>query len=1201
MANSTSKDGSVNFDTKIDTSGFEKGLKTVEKEYEKTADSVEKDSKKSSEKIEKSSDDTSKSVRSQVAAIAAEYKKSGMNSSDAMKKAWADIKSNSKSSSESVKKHISGVGETSEQIFKDSEDAAKSAFDGTEIKSNTTLSEIKNKFGEVRESISETISSVGDLSDKFGSSMNLSVTSVAGLVGAIGGISAAVWSVGTDTEQAMNQVAASTGLTGDALAEIQDVTNGVYKDNFGESMEDVANSTAETYKQTKLTGEELKTATENALSLRDVFGYEVQESVRTAKALMDNFGISADDAYNLMLQGAQNGLDKNGDMLDTLNEYAVHYSQLGYSAEEFFGSLENGAASGAFSIDKIGDTMKEFGVRIKDTSESTKEAFQLLGYTAEEDAEAQAERTQAIEETSDKIAELEKKLQYAKMEQESFNDKTSELTRLKNADTIAAYTQELDEAKSTLESLQQPVDNTGKSMSDIQAKFAAGGESAKEATQEVLQQLSLVEDDVTRNQIGVDLFGTMWEDLGEDAVYSLLNTQTEISTTKDAMGQLNDVKYDDVKTAIEGLKRTAETDILQPFAQKIMPKLQDGIEWTAEHLDDIVDHAKPIAKAIATAFAIKKVTEFGTSATNTIKSVSKLVKLIPSVTNPYVMAAAAVAGVGAAIYADFKYANDYAVDLDSYTQHLIDKQDILNEKLDEQNEIHDEWEQGRADSNETVETEYNYYQNLANALDNIVDKNGVIKEGYENRAKAITGELSEALGIEIEIVDGQIQKYDDLKNKINEVMITKKANALLAANEDSYMEAQTNLAAESSKYSDALDNKKVVERRLQKAQSAKSAFEDLNSYGAGTDAYYAAVDRFVSQYGGDLGIDQSDIANNSTKVYQQIEKMINDTNTELEAANQKIEEGLNSVISSQSIIKNYEDMQVAIASGNVDEIEACNTRLLNNLKTAETGTRETLKKQMDDAHENWKDLQQKYDEGAAGISKSMVDTAYDTYVAANQEFNEFNQLASEAGYTAGANWDAGCGNGISENEYTITDALGNISKMLSQQAAELYQWGMDNGYQYAAGLAAGINDPGNTLAEEEASKAMYNMDRSAKDALDIHSPSKVAMKNGEYYTEGLAIGIQQSAGNAEISAERMAQDVINASQLPVSPWNTITNPPPASTEQAYMTAAQQPAATAQDGGNWILPVYLTPNTQVLDTIVISAKDRANAVRGGTEF
>ena len=446
-------------------------------------------------------------------------------------------------------------------------------------------------------------------------------------------------------------------------------------------------SVAVTYQQTKLVGDELQTATENAMLLDDTFGYDVNESIRTAKALADNFGISIEEAYNLMAQGAQKGLDKNGDMLDTLNEYSVHYSQLGYTVEDFFGSLENGAASGAFSIDKIGDTMKEFGIRVKDTSTSTQEAFQLLGYTAEADAQKMEERNDAIAETTDKIADLEQKLKYATIEQQNFTDSTSDLTKMKNADTIAAYNKQMEEAQATLEELQKPIDTTGKSMSDMQAKFAAGGESAREATSELLEQLKNVEDDVTRNQIGVDLFGTMWEDLGKEAVYSLLNTQTEISNTKDAVEQLNDVKYDDVMSQLTALKRQAETEVLQPFAQKLMPKVKDGIQWVSENMDELVDDIIPIGKAIATAFAVKKVTDFGATAIKTIKGVSSVVKAIPSLVNPVGLAVtgvtAAVAGIAYATYRDIKYANDYAVDLDSYTQHLIDKQDKLNQKTEE--------------------------------------------------------------------------------------------------------------------------------------------------------------------------------------------------------------------------------------------------------------------------------------------------------------------------------------------------------------------------------------------------------------------------------------------------------------------------------------------------------------------------------------
>lgn len=1095
MANSKA-DGSVNFDTKIDTSGFEKGLKQIDKSSEKASKNVEKDTEKSSKNAEKKAGDAA----------------------DGISKSFAK-------SSGKMQSSMQEAGDKSEKIFKDTETAAKSAMDGIDGKTSGLADSIKSGMSHVGESVSDTISGMSDFNDKFDDAMSGSIKSVGGLVAAIGGIGAAVIASGTQAEQAANQVAAATGLTGDALKEVQDISQNVYKDNFGDSMEDAADAVAVTYQQTKLVGNELQTAAENAMLLDDTFGYDVNESIRTAKALADNFGISIEEAYNLMAQGAQKGLDKNGDMLDTLNEYAVHYSQLGYTVEDFFGSLENGAASGAFSIDKIGDTMKEFGIRVKDTSTSTKEAFQLLGYT-------------------------------------------------------------------------------GDSIADMQAKFAAGGESAREATSELLGQLQNVEDDVTRNQIGVDLFGTMWEDLGEEAVYSLLNTQTEISNTTDALGQLNDVKYDDVMSQLTALKRQAETEVLQPFAQKLMPKVKEGIEWVSKNMDDLVDDIVPIGKAVATAFAVKKVTDFGTTAIKTVNSVSSVVKLIPSVLGPIGMAVtgvtAAVAGIAYATYRDIKYANDYAVDLDSYTQHLIYKQDKLNQKTEEQNQIRAEWEDRRNSATDNVDREYTYYQNLSDALENIVDKNGKIKEGYENRAKVITGELSEALGVEIDIVDGQIQEYDNLKSKIEEVMATKKANALLSANEENYIDAQQNLSNAGSTYSESLDNQKSLERRLTKIQAAKSAFQNLGNYGGGTDAYYAAVDRFVSSYGEMLGVTQSDIANNSTKVFQQIQKSIDETSSSLDDAKKDVKDNLNNVIAYQSEIKNYEDMQEAIASGDADAIAECNTRLLNNLQTAETGTRESLQKQMDDAHQYWEDLKSKYDDGVAGITQSMVDAAYQTYVITNQEFNDFKANASSAGYEGASNYTSSFSAGVTDNSYQITDALGNVSRMLSEQAAELYQWGMDNGYNYAAGLAAGINNPGNTLAAEEASKALANAaTNSTRSTWDEHSPSKVAKKLGGYYSEGLAEGIRDGSGETFVTAEQMAQDVINASQLPVSPYNEIAYPvqQPRAAEQTQTHGTQQ----AQTGGDWVFPIYMAPNTHVLDTIVLSAKDRANAISGGTEF
>ena len=152
---------------------------------------------------------------------------------------------------------------------------------------------------------------------------------------------------------------------------------------------------------------------------------------------------------------------------------------------------------------------------------------------------------------------------------------------------------------------------------------------------------------------------------------------------------------------------------------------------------------------------------------------------------------------------------------------------------------------------------------------------------------------------------------------------------------------------------------------------------------------------------------------------------------------------------------------------------------------------------------------------------------------------------------------------MTDNSYQITDALGNVSKMLSAQAAELYQWGVDNGYNYAAGLAAGINDPGNTLAAEEAAKGLANAsETSTRKELGIASPSKVAKKLGGYYSEGFAEGIRDGSGETSVTAEQMAQDVIHASQLPVSPYNEIVYPVQQSRAAEWTQMQENPSAQA---------------------------------------
>ena len=63
----------------------------------------------------------------------------------------------------------------------------------------------------------------------------------------------------------------------------------------------------------------------------------------------------------------------------------------------------------------------------------------------------------------------------------------------------------------------------------------------------------------------------------------------------------------------------------------------------------------------------------------------------------------------------------------------------------------------------------------------ITDKTGKVKSGYEGLASSIVKDLNEALGLNIEIVDGQIVKYDEAMNKVDQYLAKMKASAIVEA------------------------------------------------------------------------------------------------------------------------------------------------------------------------------------------------------------------------------------------------------------------------------------------------------------------------------------------------------------------------------------------------------------------------------------
>lgn len=202
------------------------------------------------------------------------------------------------------------------------------------------------------------------------------VTAMAGL--GIAGVAAA-----SEFEKSMSDIQGATGMAADQMEETREIAKNLYSQNFGEDWNDLGSAISAVQQVTGQTGAELESTTQIALLLRDAFGYEINESIKSVDTMMRQFGITSEQAYDLLAKGTQMGLNKSDELIDSANEYANQFASLGLSAEDMFDFFAAGSAEGVFQLDKVGDAVKEFNIRAKDGSKSTMDAFEALGLNAD--------------------------------------------------------------------------------------------------------------------------------------------------------------------------------------------------------------------------------------------------------------------------------------------------------------------------------------------------------------------------------------------------------------------------------------------------------------------------------------------------------------------------------------------------------------------------------------------------------------------------------------------------------------------------------------------------------------------------------------------------------------------------------------------------------------------------------------------------
>lgn len=274
------------------------------------------------------------------------------------------IKSGS-ASSDQLKSAIDKIGKAAtggKADVKELTDALDTVDDGQAVKN--LIQDLK----EVGDAAEETAEDIGEIAEATkGAALMEAAEQLSAVGDKIQEIGESAIDAYSEAENAVTKVNAYFGETGEAAEQSASVIQSVYEAGVGESMDSVANAVLMVKKNLgDLSETDLSNLTQQAITLDELYGIDMNETLRGVNSLMQQYGLTAQEAMDYIVKGTQNGLDKTNELGDNLSEYAGKFSQAGYSASEYFQLLDNGLKNGAYNLDKVNDAINEVTTRLVD-------------------------------------------------------------------------------------------------------------------------------------------------------------------------------------------------------------------------------------------------------------------------------------------------------------------------------------------------------------------------------------------------------------------------------------------------------------------------------------------------------------------------------------------------------------------------------------------------------------------------------------------------------------------------------------------------------------------------------------------------------------------------------------------------------------------------------------------------------------------
>ncbi|GAB2572520.1 hypothetical protein GCM10027168_01640 [Streptomyces capparidis] len=235
---------------------------------------------------------------------------------------------------------------------------------------------------EVAEAGDEASDEVGGFADRFGG-----LAAAAGV--AIGAALVAGIGSAMEKEAGSDLLAAQLGASPEEAKRLGEAAGEIYTSGWGESVADANEALKSLWQQGLVpagaTATEMEKIGKSAMDVAAVLGEEVGPTANAVgQMIKTGMAKDADEAFDILVRGAQEGGNKAQDLLDTFNEYGTQFRKFGLDGKTAMGLISQGLQGGARDADIVADAIKEFSIRAIDGSQTTADGFKAIGLNADD-------------------------------------------------------------------------------------------------------------------------------------------------------------------------------------------------------------------------------------------------------------------------------------------------------------------------------------------------------------------------------------------------------------------------------------------------------------------------------------------------------------------------------------------------------------------------------------------------------------------------------------------------------------------------------------------------------------------------------------------------------------------------------------------------------------------------------------------------